>query len=1107
MKAATSTIIKSLCLTVLLGVLFATPTAASDFGALIDPVRVQQKLAGCEALEVRLAPSAYADFKQGDQLRLLRLPLPDGREVKLELERFSVTTPRSRFVIGSAAGNFPAPEPDVVLFRGQISGEKDSRVYLAFTGQGSASGSISFANGETWYVAQRAADAASGWSNPIYISKEDPAAAFPEPEQFCGVPTPDQPHELLPDKDAVEISSGMRVCEIALELEQTYVNLFGDVTAAENYVIEVFGAISEIYRRDVNCKMILSFVRSWPDGGEPFAADDLSSLADYWTYAEDPTPYNIIHLLSARRDLSYGGVGYVGGTCNALGTYSISGYLNGNFPFPLDPPNNSTWDVVVTAHEMGHNFGTFHTHDGYVPTIDDCGNGVPSRGTIMSYCHTFAGYTANLDVRFHRRVQLVMIQNSGLVSCFWTDCNDNGVDDSDDISGGASDDDNLNGIPDECEDCNGNGVLDDVDIAGGLPDVNGNSIPDECEADCNGNLLPDKWEVSQQMVADENGNFVPDECDPDCDNSGTPDFLEIADGTLEDWNRNTIPDICEDCDENGTSDWLDLGRQHNLFVGSQVGYVREYRYESGYPIRNLGQGTIDEPYDLTFGADRQLYVADFGTGKVLRIDIDNNIVTTFIAAGYGGLDSPSALAFGPGGSLYVADYSDGSVLKYRANTGEFLGEFIAPGSGGLATPHALLFDGSGNLLVADYSHSMILKYSAGDGQFLDTLVTPGAGGLNGPRGMAIVPHVKLLVTSENTDQVLSYNRLSGSFTGVFNDEYAPVEPWSVRIGPNGNVFVSTVGALRVYEYLPDVGRFFRSYVRGDDGLGWPSAIAFRPGTIRDCNGNEILDYCDIAGGTSADTNSNGFPDECETADYDDDGVADIADNCPTVFNPDQLNDDSDSLGNLCDNCPTETNPNQEDSDFDGIGDPCDFCFDSDGDGFGDPGHSGDTCGIDNCPTLYNPAQDDPDSDGVGSLCDNCPTVSNVAQANSDTDSLGDLCDNCTQRTNPLQEDVDGDLVGDSCDNCLTVANQDQADADQDNIGDACDYLCGDANGDQIANITDAVYLIAYIFNDGPAPVPIVDSGDANCDGSANITDAVYLIQYIFNGGPAPCEGC
>ncbi len=70
--------------------------------------------------------------------------------------------------------------------------------------------------------------------------------------------------------------------------------------------------------------------------------------------------------------------------------------------------------------------------------------------------------------------------------------------------------------------------------------------------------------------------------------------------------------------------------------------------------------------------------------------------------------------------------------------------------------------------------------------------------------------------------------------------------------------------------------------------------------------------------------------------------------------------------------------------------------------------------------------------------------------------------------------------------------------------DAAQYLCGDADGNGRVNVTDAVYLVQYIFAGGPAPEPIL-SADANCDGSANVSDAVYLIQYIFVGGPAPCD--
>ena len=67
-----------------------------------------------------------------------------------------------------------------------------------------------------------------------------------------------------------------------------------------------------------------------------------------------------------------------------------------------------------------------------------------------------------------------------------------------------------------------------------------------------------------------------------------------------------------------------------------------------------------------------------------------------------------------------------------------------------------------------------------------------------------------------------------------------------------------------------------------------------------------------------------------------------------------------------------------------------------------------------------------------------------------------------------------------------------------------DSNCGDANGSGFVNVTDAVFLISYIFHDGTAPDPL-DAGDANCDGLVDISDAVYLIRYIFADGPAPCE--
>jgi hypothetical protein len=69
-------------------------------------------------------------------------------------------------------------------------------------------------------------------------------------------------------------------------------------------------------------------------------------------------------------------------------------------------------------------------------------------------------------------------------------------------------------------------------------------------------------------------------------------------------------------------------------------------------------------------------------------------------------------------------------------------------------------------------------------------------------------------------------------------------------------------------------------------------------------------------------------------------------------------------------------------------------------------------------------------------------------------------------------------------------------------------LCGDANGDGIVNVSDAVFIINYVFVPGfPAPSPLC-AGDANGDGIVNVSDAVFIINYVFVPGfPPPLESC
>jgi hypothetical protein len=64
------------------------------------------------------------------------------------------------------------------------------------------------------------------------------------------------------------------------------------------------------------------------------------------------------------------------------------------------------------------------------------------------------------------------------------------------------------------------------------------------------------------------------------------------------------------------------------------------------------------------------------------------------------------------------------------------------------------------------------------------------------------------------------------------------------------------------------------------------------------------------------------------------------------------------------------------------------------------------------------------------------------------------------------------------------------------------YIRGDCDDDRIINLGDAVYLISFLYKNGPAPNPLV-SGDVNADGAVDLGDTVYLISFLYKNGPPP----
>ena len=86
-------------------------------------------------------------------------------------------------------------------------------------------------------------------------------------------------------------------------------------------------------------------------------------------------------------------------------------------------------------------------------------------------------------------------------------------------------------------------------------------------------------------------------------------------------------------------------------------------------------------------------------------------------------------------------------------------------------------------------------------------------------------------------------------------------------------------------------------------------------------------------------------------------------------------------------------------------------------------------------------------------------------------------------------------------------------------GPDCANENGDDNADDGIDLSDAIYLLAHLFQGGPSPLAFCFTagpkeadcadinGDVNADGSLDLSDAVYSLAFSFQGGPAPAERC
>ncbi|MCW5775605.1 MAG: hypothetical protein KIS87_04050 [Phycisphaeraceae bacterium] len=724
-----------------------------------------QVLAGSATVAMYTFEDAALDARAAGPIIVRDFPLgASGRRADLHLTRIAVTTPWTRFAVGRA-GERDAPlnfDPaSVTLLRGTVIGLPGSRVFIAL-GANASNGYIEVA-GERFGISSRLPGGGVTRAGEVAVFAVRPGGSIlPPGVEYCRVVRHDEEPSQNPRNVQDQPTNLYRVVELAIETDYEYFLLFGDLDAAAEYIVSLYGAISDVYLREMNLRFELTYVRLWDNRNDLYQGleNPLSAFRSHWNSNMQHVKRDTAQYLSARRYLNAGGVAYLNALCTNNG-YSWAGYTLGFFVDP-DRPHVFNRDVVVPAHELGHNCGTLHTHD---YGVDNCHvpTPIPTRGDMMSYCaQTVSGGEANIDMRFHRLTRRAMHEHIATRNCLTFDCNLNGIPDDEEIALGLAQDANADGIPDDCQDCNANGILDPEEIALGLAqDINGNLIPDDCEPDCNTNGLPDAWDTYTGLEADSDGDTIPDICQSDCDGDGVYDYAAIQANMPLDIDRDGILDACQDCNGDGVIDLHALDAAHFCFVASLAQAQIHACHSVSGVVAFVSPPAVNLAHDLIITPDRRVLVSSGADHRVVEFDRSGALVGDFVPSGSGGLSTPTGMVVTPRGTLLVASLDTASVHEYDLMTGQHLGVLVAPGAGGLVSPWGMTLSPEGTLVVAA-GNNRVREYDANTGAFIRTIVTSNNGGLNQPRGLVYNPRTgDLLVASYGNDRIIAYNAATG----------------------------------------------------------------------------------------------------------------------------------------------------------------------------------------------------------------------------------------------------------------------------------------------------------------------------------------------------------
>jgi len=249
----------------------------------------------------------------------------------------------------------------------------------------------------------------------------------------------------------------------------------------------------------------------------------------------------------------------------------------------------------------------------------------------------------------------------------------------------------------------------------------------------------------------------------------------------------------------------------------------------------IATAKLDQPYGVEMGPDGSLYMANFGSNQVLRLDRRTGKI--FVVAGTGEkghagdggpaktavLSSPHEVRFDRAGNIYVAE-RDAHVVRFisaKGMTMTLVGTGTAGfgGDGGLSTaaqlnqPHSIVLDRKGDLFICDIRNNRIrrrdartgiLTTFAGTGEAADTPdIAPLTAPLNGPRSIDIGPDGTMYLILREGNKVYAVDPKAGRLSHIagtgakgYGGDGGPARtatwngPKGIAYAPDGSLYIS-----------------------------------------------------------------------------------------------------------------------------------------------------------------------------------------------------------------------------------------------------------------------------------------------------------------------------